>query len=180
MDKQRATRTGLANAFFVAKLRDETVAELIQVQNELRKQYIGVEGCLSRPESFHVTLVGAHVSCNEDMEILMKALDSFSNDEQENSSEPTLLRGLGSWKTAGGSYCLFGEVLHAQHIASLAVSLSRHLMAVCNAREDGCFGSSFSWVDVVTEELYQPHVTIAMIDPRIDGKVWESGCNGFF
>ena len=172
MDKQRESRKSVANAYFVLHVSQEAARELEAVQNEMSKLYNGVDRCLASPNTFHVTLVGAHAATKEDMTMLMTALESFDLEIAEKTSS---LKGLGSWKTSGGLYCLFAELRDPEVVVGVACALSKHLIDRCGANIDGCFGSSASWVDVVTEDIFQPHCTIATVDPRTDGNVWQSG-----
>lgn len=188
MDKQRGSRAGVANAFFILRPHPDTSKELEAVQTEMKKLYTGIDsGCLMRPKTFHLTLVGAHVCCADDLELLRKSLESFSSFELQD--DEAVLKGLGSWKTQGGMCCLFAELKIPESVVLLAVRLSEHLRAGCQASIDGCFGRG-SWIDVVEEKIYQvitslivtvlfileqPHVTLVSIDPRMDSDVWAAG-----
>jgi 2'-5' RNA ligase len=187
MDKQRAAHVGLANAFFVLYPELDAATELLTVQNELRKLYNGIDKCLCDPKTFHMTLVGSHVACLSDFEMLGKALSEFVFPSQACCSDEDVLegqdlegalsmrlQGLGAWTTVGGKNILFADLKNAKLAKRLAASLSKHLVSACKANEaDGTFGDG-SWIDIVTEDLFQPHLTVAVIDPRESADVWRA------
>ena len=131
---------------------------------ELRKLYKGIDRCFSSMESMHLTLVGAHIppalmaQCGD-------ALASFR-------AAPLTVgfRGLGAWVTEGGRWCLFLELdsESREQLSRLACALSEHLRASVNADEQGYVSDDGGWFDVVSEDIYQPHLTILMLDPDED------------
>jgi hypothetical protein len=164
MDKQRAERGGaISNVFCTLSLRDEeeTVAELCKAQQCCVAQYDGFASCLADPATLHVTLVAAHAADGESLAQLREAFSSFSF-----APFVLSLRGLGAWTTTGGRHVLFAEPSEgSDECVRLARALSHHLRSKCGAAPDGSFGAG-SWIDVLEEEgLFQPHLSIASVDP---------------
>ena len=159
MDKQRAGRGGIANVFCIIPVRDAAVVEeLRKVQHFCAELYPGFASCAADLETLHVTLVAAHACDAEAMARLTEAFGSFCFAAFE-----LPLRGLGSWTTAGGKHVLFAEA-EGEECVRLACALSRHLRERCDAAADGSFGAG-SWIDVVEEAVFQPHLSLATVDP---------------
>ena len=134
----------------------------------MKRIYKGVDRCFSELETMHLTLVGAHLppSC---MEAAKKALDSFRMPAFSLS-----FRGLGAWVTEGGKWCLFVELDadSRERLAKNAADLSLHLRNALGADDEGYVGEE-CWIDIVSEGIYQPHITILMLDAELD-KVGEN------
>ena len=126
--------------------------------------------CLQEVETLHITLCGIHIP-NEASKVLV--LEAFK--KIEFAQFLLKLRSLGAWITEGGKWVLYVDIDrdHCDALKEFAASISSSLRKHLDCDEEGVFNAT-AWIDVVGPDIFQPHVTIFMVDPEEDGDLLKS------